>query len=187
MVMKNCTKNMGIRQAGAALILSLLILLILTLLALSSMQGSVMQQRMVSGFTGGIESLEIAEAGLRSAEEALDGMNIPAVFNIPAIFDGTNGLYGADNATPDPLTYDWANSNDVLDAGAVGGVTPRYFIQHLGDAVTEEKHDSIAVGHAGAQQGAAAGEAQAFRIVVWTGGSSGEAQRVIQAHYVRNI
>ncbi len=175
------------KQNGAALILSLLLLLILTLLALSSMQGSVMQQRMVSGLTGGIQSLEIAESGLRDAEEALDSMDIPTVFNIPAIFDGTNGLYGTDDDPPGPLSYDWANSTNVRNADAVGGVTPRYFIQHLGDAVTEAQLDDIAIGSAGSQNGGSTAEAQAFRIVVWTGGESGEAQRVLEAHYVRNI
>ncbi|XKH00085.1 hypothetical protein LG325_08165 [Marinobacter nauticus] len=175
------------KQNGAALILSLLLLLVLTLLALSSMQGSVMQQRMVSGLTGGIQSLEIAESGLRDAEEVLETMSIPTVFNIPAIFDGTNGLYGSDDTPPDSLSYDWANSTDVRDADAIGGVTPRYFIQHLGDAVTEEQLDDIAIGSAGTQNGGSTAQAQAFRIVVWTGGESGEAQRVLEAHYVRNI
>ncbi|MDR9423737.1 MAG: PilX N-terminal domain-containing pilus assembly protein [Marinobacter sp.] len=175
------------KQNGAALILSLLLLLVLTLLALSSMQGSVMQQRMVSGLTGGIQSLEIAESGLRDAEEALESMTIPTVFNIPAIFDGTNGLYGTDDDPPDPLSYNWADSTDMRSADAVGGVTPRYFIQHLGDAVTEEQLDDIAIGSAGTQNGGSSAETQAFRIVIWTGGESGESQRVLEAHYVRNI
>ncbi len=37
------------KHRGAALILSLLLLLVLTLLAISSMQGSVVQEKMVSG------------------------------------------------------------------------------------------------------------------------------------------
>jgi|SRR5690554_504832 len=185
--MKNYFGRPDSGQTGAALILSLLILLILTLLALSSMQGSIMQQRMVSGLTSGIQSLEIAEAGLRDAEEELKNMDIPTVFNIPAIFNGTEGLYGADDNPPNPLTYDWANSNNIRSADPVDGVTPRYFIQHLGDAVTEEQLDDIEIGSAGRPQRSATGETQAFRIVVWTGGASGEVQRVVEVHYARNI
>lgn len=186
--MKNYFGRPDSGQTGAALILSLLILLILTLLALSSMQGSIMQQRMVAGFTGGIQSLEIAETGLREAEEVLQGMDIPTVFSIPAIFDGTDGLFGAEDTPPAPLVADWANLTNVRTGTAVNGATPRYFIQHLGDAVSEEQLDDIVVGSAGTgNNGGGPSETQAFRIVVWTGGESGEAQRIIEVHYVRDI
>ena len=188
MAMKKNLSGARQNQRGAALILSLLLLLILTLLALSSLQSSVMQQRMVSGLTGGITSLEIAESGLREAEEALETMSIPTVFNIPAIFNGTDGLFGAADAdVPDPLNYDWANSTEVRVGSLADGVSYRYFVQHLGDAVIEEPLNDIEIGSAGAQNDNATSDAQAFRIVVWTGGESGEAQRVIEAHYVRNI
>jgi len=167
------------QQIGAALILSLLLLLVLTLLALSSMQGSVMQQRMVSGLTEGIVALEIAETGLRDAEEVLENINVLSAF------DGTNGLYGPDDTPPDPLNHDWANSTVVRDADAVDGVTPRYFIQHMGDAAQTDKLTDIVVQGYTFETGAL--NTQAFRIVVWTGGASGEAQRIIESYYARDI
>jgi len=167
------------RQHGAALILSLLLLLVMTLLALSSMQGSVMQQRMVSGLAEGVTSLEIAESGLRDGEQVLENINVLSVF------DGSDGLYGPDDAVPDPLDHDWANSANVRDGNTVGGVTPRYFIQHMGDAMQPNRLTDIVVQGYTYETGAL--NTQAFRIVVWTGGQSGEAQRVIESYYARDI
>ncbi|KXS54004.1 MAG: type IV pilus assembly protein PilX [Marinobacter sp. T13-3] len=167
------------QQNGAALILSLLLLLVLTLLALSSMEGSVMQQRMVSGLTEGMVSLEIAESGLRDAEEVLESINVLSAF------DGTNGLYGPDDNPPDPLGHDWASSTVVRNADSIDGVTPRYFIQHMGDAAQTDKLTDIVVQGYTFETGAL--DTQAFRIVVWTGGVSGEAQRIIESYYARDI
>src|SRR5690554_3758874 len=124
--------NSGSRQSGAALILSLLMLLVLTLLAVSSMQGTVMQERMVSGEREGIMSLEIAESALRDAELVLEGINVLSVF------DGTNGLYGQDDNAPNPMTYDWVSGTGARSATAVGGVTPQYFIQYMGEVNQED-------------------------------------------------
>lgn len=167
------------QQRGAALILSLLILLVLTLLALSSMQGSVMQQKMVAGLSDGVTSLEIAESGLRDAEKALENINVLSAF------DGSDGLFGPDDVVPDPFNYDWANSTNVRTANPVDGVTPRYFIQHMGDAMQPDRLTDVVVQGYTFETGAL--NTQAFRIVVWTGGQSGEAQRIIESYYARDF
>lgn len=166
-------------QAGAALILSLLMLLVLTLLAVSSMQGSIMQERMVSGEREGMESLEIAESALRDAELFVENVNLLSEF------DGTGGLYGENDAAPNPLTLDWLASANVLDADAVDGVTPRYFIQHMGDARQPKKLTDLVVEGYSHETGAT--EAQAFRIVAWSPGPTGESTRVIESYYAREM
>lgn len=172
-------KQLAHKQLGAALILSLLMLLVLTLLAVSSMQGTIMQERMVSGDREGMNSLEIAESGMRDAEVVLENINVLSVF------DGTNGLYGEDDNAPDPLTYDWANGAGAADADPVNGVTPRYFIQHIGEAYRPEKITDIVVeGYTNETGGF---NAQAFRVVTWSPGSSGESQRVIESYYAREF
>ncbi|WP_373002146.1 PilX N-terminal domain-containing pilus assembly protein [Marinobacter sp.] len=173
-----CASNIR-SQSGAALILSLLLLLVLTLLAVSSMQGTIMQERMVSGEREGMQSLEIAESALRDAEVALEGINILSVF------DGSNGLFGQDDAAPDPLTMDWSTSGNVVAATPVDGVTPRYFIQHMGDANQPEKLTDIVVEGYTHETGAA--NAQAFRIVAWSPGATGESRRVIESYYARQF
>lgn len=166
-------------QSGAALILSLLLLLVLTLLAVSSMQGTIMQERMVSGEREGMQSLEIAESALRDAEVTLEGINVLSVF------DGTDGLYGQGDAAPDPLTFDWSTGNNAIAADQVGDVTPRYFIQHMGDANQPEQLTDIVIEGYTNETGAA--NAQAFRIVAWSPGATGESQRVIESYYARQF
>nr|WP_297403907.1 PilX N-terminal domain-containing pilus assembly protein [uncultured Marinobacter sp.] len=169
----------GKHQHGAALILSLLMLLVLTLLAVSSMQGTIMQERMVSGAREGMASLEIAESGIRDAEVALENINVLSVF------DGTDGLYGIDDNVPDPLTYNWETGTGVVAGTSVSGVTPKYFIQHVGEAYQPEKLTDIVVEGYTHETGAA--NAQAFRIVAWSPGASGESRRVIESYYARQL
>jgi type IV pilus assembly protein PilX len=166
-------------QSGAALILSLLMLLVLTLLAVSSMQGTIMQERMVSGTREGMASLEIAESGLRDAEVVLENINVLSVF------DGSGAFYGQDDDTPNPLSHNWGSGNGVANGTTVDGVTPRYFIQHVGEAYRPEKLTDIVVEGYSHETGAT--NAQAFRIVAWSPGASGEAQRVIESYYAREF
>ena len=165
-------------QRGAALILSLLMLLVLTLLAISSMQGTVMQERMVSAEREGMLSLEIAESAVRDAEAYVDGLNTITGFN------GTNGLFGIGNATPDPLAAATWSGTNVRDADTVTvngiTVTPRYFVAHVGDA---EAKENLMIGQG--YGGPVATEAQAFKIVAWSPGVTGESQRVIESFYTR--
>lgn len=172
--MVNNTKT----QHGAALILSLLLLLVMSLLAISSMQGTVMQERMVSAEREGMVSLEIAESAIRDAEVFVDGLTTLTGFN------GTNGLYGMGNATPDPLAgATWAGGN-VRDATVVAvngnNVTPRFYVEHVGDA---ENQENLMEGQG--YGGPIATEAQAFRIVAWSPGVTGISQRVIESFYTR--
>ncbi|MDX1757273.1 MAG: PilX N-terminal domain-containing pilus assembly protein [Marinobacter sp.] len=172
-------KRIEARQRGAALILSLLMLLVLSLLAISSMQGTVLQERMVSAEREGMSSLEIAESGVRDAEIVLEGISTLSTF------DGTNGLYGPDDTAPDPTTHDWASGSGVMDATAVDGVTPKFYIQHMGDANQPDRLTDIVV--EGYTHETGSYNSQAFRVVAWSPGSSGEAQRVIETYYARDM
>src|SRR5690606_35890413 len=55
-------------QRGAALFVSLMLLLVLTILAISSMQGTVLQEQMVSAQRDGQIAFEGAEHAMREAE-----------------------------------------------------------------------------------------------------------------------
>lgn len=165
-------------QRGAALILSLLMLLILSLLAISSMQNTVMQERMVSAEREGMVSLEIAESGLRDAEIFLDGVG-----NLTE-FDGTDGLYGLLDNAPDPLDANtWIGASSRVGNVVAGlGVTPRFYIRHVGEA-RESENIQLGTGY-GNNSGLS--EQQAFRIVAWSPGLTGESQRIIESYYTRD-
>lgn len=166
-------------QSGAALILSLLMLLVLSLLAISGMQGTVMQERMVSAEREGLVSLEIAESGLRDAEAFLETINSLGEF------DGTDGLYGVSDATPDPLVAATWNGNVSRTANTVNGVTPRFFVKHVGEALQQEKLTDIVVQNYSHETGAAT--AQAFRVIAWSPGATGQSQRIIESYYAREL
>lgn len=166
-------------QSGAALILSLLMLLILTLLAVSGMQGTVMQERMVSAQRDGLLSFEIAEAALRDGEAFLENS-----VNTLNSFNGSGGLY-AQGAAPDPsLPATWAGTASRTGT-AVAGVTPRYFIEYIGEAQQPDKLTNIVAQGYSHETGAIT--AQAFRVVAWSPGVSGEAQRIIESYYSRQL
>lgn len=163
---------------GVALLLSLVILLVLSLLAISSMQGSVMQERMATAQRDGVVSLETAEAGLRQAEQALEDLTDLDTFGSIA------GYYEpADDDLPDP--YDsaiWADDAVTIAGTAVDGRTPRYFFEYKGK-VSLESADELPR-DLGAPAGSAPVQLDAARIVVMAPGPSGESRRIIESFYV---
>ena len=166
-------------QTGAALILSLLILLVLTLLAISSMQGTVLQERMVSAEREGMLSLEIAESGLRDAEVFLESLSSTASF------DGSDGLFGLNDTPPDPLLASTWAGNNSREGNEVQGVTPRFFIKYVGVAERPDDLTDIVVGGYSHETGDL--ETEGFRIVAWSPGLTGESRRIIESFYTRSF
>lgn len=133
----------------------------------------------MSGDREGTISLEIAESALRDAEAALENINVLSEF------DGSDGLYGQDDDAPDPLSHDWAGGGGSAAASTVNGVTPRYFIQYTGEAYQPERLTDLVV--EGYTHETGSFNAQAFRIVVWSPGTTGESRRVIESYYTRDM
>src|SRR5690606_41680454 len=80
-------------QQGAALFVSLILLLVLTITAVSSMQGTLLQAKMVSSQRDGQIAFEGAEHALREAEALLREATRPD-------FDNTDALYDEDGDAP---------------------------------------------------------------------------------------
>jgi type IV pilus assembly protein PilX len=93
-----------LNENGVALIAGLLILVVLSILGLSTMRSSLLQERMVGNTEQRDNAFEMAEAGLRHAENWLDSVVIVPPFNNNIL--GTNpdsvGLH--DNPETDLLT-----------------------------------------------------------------------------------
>lgn len=169
---------------GSALLLALVLLLVLSLLAISTMEGSIFQERMSTAQRAGVMSLETAESGLNDAEAYLESLASVAPFN------GTNGLYGISDDAPDPHDPNtWSGSNvrdaDAVDVGGGSTVTPRYYIKHTGEAHKPESLRDLTDPFGGYSHDTGALEAEGFRIVVFSEGPSGNAQRIIQSYYTR--
>lgn len=191
-------------QRGAALLTSLLILLVLSLLAISSLQNGVFQERMASATRDARVSLEGAEAAVMAAENYLYTINAPSDFD-----GGANGLFPANDedipSHEDLVTGDiWDdNSNKTVAVNyenlpaaiktqyeASLRSAPRYFIEQIGPVVVETSDNSSdlnAVGSSYSPDNSAGAAMQAFRIVGWSGGGSGQTPRVIETYFFREF
>jgi|SRR5690554_4359862 len=177
-------------QQGIALILSLVILLVLSVLAASSMQGSIMQERMSITARESSLALEAAEAGLREVESRLS--NLTSLDNF-GNSDGTGNQSGWYHIGYAPEIFDpdtWAG-NGVIEAAEVDGITPRYFVEYRGlvslnvggslGSVRNLNYEGR--GDAAGGSGAASAEAESVRIVVMAQGPSGQSRKMIEGFY----
>lgn len=186
------------RQKGVALLMSLVILLVLSLLATSSMQNSIMQERMSTSSREGLMALEAAEAALREVEEDLEGLTSLNGFG------GSNGMHDKGDA---PGVFDsatWTTDSKSQSASEVDGITPRYFVEYRGPvSLTAETNggtvDGImnlnfegkgklsggggAAGTAGPGGADLTGRAESMRIVVMAQGPSDQSRKIIEAYY----
>lgn len=132
--MKNTIK----KEAGAALIVSLVILVLMTLLGLSSIRTSSLEEKMSTNLRDQELAFQAAEIALRDAEK-----RISVLANEPiATQDGSNEnvwTTNAPDATPTNATPWWIERNDSWwEANGVASVnvanvatSPRYIIEKL--------------------------------------------------------
>lgn len=173
------------RERGSALLLALILLLVLSLLAISGMEGSLMQERMSTAQREGVMALEIAESGARDAEKWIED-NVVTLTD----FDGSDGLY---NATDDedqhaPDIYDtsvWDDNSQTRTADPVDGVTPRYFVEYMGEGFTPPQRTDGNIG--GYRHDSGGGNVQSFRVVVRAESPSGRGQRFLEVFYTRQL
>ncbi|MBE9525648.1 MAG: hypothetical protein IME94_01615 [Proteobacteria bacterium] len=121
-------KNLIQRQQGAVLFISLIMLLLLTIIGVSSMKGTLMEEKMAGNLRDHTLAFEAAESALRDAEKVLEGIVSRTAFNI-----NTNGLYDSEQNMTDILTNSTTWETDAsLEGNTIPGIatTPRYVIQH---------------------------------------------------------
>lgn len=182
-------------QSGAALLVSLVILLVLTVLALSSMQGTSTQEKMVSSQRDAQIALEGAEAALLAAENELSGGTIPT-------FQATQGLYDETTTPPDavldPQTWvapsGGGNGNGTRvapmpqdDSGQpLLAVAPRYFIKAT-PATGSAPSSGFGLGAGGVGDGVqvSGSNGKVYRVVAFSSGASGQAARAVEAYIIR--
>lgn len=167
-------------QQGVALLLSLVILLVLSLLAISSMQGSVMQERMATAQRDGVVSLETAEAGLRQAEQVLEDLTNLDNFGTAAGFFET-----ADEDLPNPYSPAiWTDNTMTIAGTEIDGRVPRFFFEYKGKVSLQPESDDNLPRDLGAPARSGPVELDSARIVVMAPGPSGESRRIIESFYV---
>lgn len=165
------------RQHGAVLIVSLLLLTVMTLLGVTAMQVTTLEERMTGNMRDRNVALQAAETALRDAEAFIEGLVNTSNFN------GSNGLYGANDPEPNP--YDgatWSTSKSRGYSGTFPGVAgqPRYYIKNIAVIDADTETLNIGPGYGGRQT---QGEVALFRITVRATGVSDSAQVILQSHY----
>ena len=172
------------QQRGSALLISLVILLVISVLAVSAMQGSIMQERMVGAQRDGMIALEAAEEGARFGEQwVLDNVLTLAVFNgsVAGLYDIREVGLRAPNPYEDAT---WALEN-VLQADPVGDITPRFFVEYLGEGFrTEQLTDGLISGYS---HESGAFDVRAFRVVARAEGPSGQGRRIVEVFFTKQI
>ncbi len=164
-------------QNGSALIVSLLFLIVLTMLGLVGMQTTTMEEKMAGNTRDQYLAFQSAESGLRDAELFLENVVTTAAFN------GTNGLYSADDAEPNYFSDSpWTNAR-LGNAVAGTAERPRFIIQHIVDIEDNSKR-SLNIGGYGKRN---TGDITAFRITVRGTGGSDTAHVYLQSHYGRRL
>ena len=114
-------------QAGAALLIGLIMLLVLTLIGVAALSNAALQEKMAGGHADRNLAFQAAELALRRAEDYVTQRN-------GATSDTANGdaIYDVSAVASRPDPYDvGAWDADYLSAPAVSGLTtaPRYRIE----------------------------------------------------------
>jgi type IV pilus assembly protein PilX len=123
------------KQAGAVLVISLIILLLLTLIGVSGMQTTALEEKMASNSRDQNIAFQAAEAALRAGEMFIEG----AVSSDKSDFTTTpvnaNGLHLATEDIDYKAVATWADAESVEYATTIPLVAakPRYYIEYIND------------------------------------------------------
>jgi len=166
-------------QRGVVLIVSLVMLLVVTLIAVSSMQGTVLEEKMAGNSKDRNLAFQTTESAVREAEMFIDGIVSMGSF------DGTGGLYGFASAEPYyASSTTWSDTTQhVVAASNYGSYeAPRYFIKHFTTVAGTEG----AMNMSGYGDNKGTGDVTIFKITSrGTGGHADSAEVILRSHYGR--
>ncbi len=167
------------RQEGAVLAVSLILLLVVTLLAVSSMQGTMLEEKMAGNTLDRNLAFQSAESAVREAEIAIEG--VASLGNL----DGTAGLFGLTDTEPEATyaaTWTDASQHVVTNASYGAYQAPEYFVKHFTTVVGTEG----ALNMSGYGDNKGSGDVSVFKITArGTGGNADSAEVIIRTHYGR--
>lgn len=160
------------------LVTSLIILITLTLLVVSGTQSSLIQEKMTSAMREAHVSLQVAESGVKDAENMIEALTSVSDFSQ----QGTGGKYSEGNGPAD--VFDNANWVDNLTSAAtvsVSGQESRYYVEYLGMFTIDEDLSDININGYG--ETTTSGDINGFKIVARSVGKDGNTERVIVSYY----
>jgi len=172
------------KQSGVVLVISLVILLVLTLLVVSVGQSGAVQEKMTAAVRDAHIAQEIAESGLKDAENYIDTLVTTSGFND----SGNDGLYTRNNGPVDPFASSvWDNSKTRAATTSVSGqVVARYYIEYLGIQSLSDD-DLSAMNITGYGTTAGGGTINIFKAVSRSQGVNGNSERIVEIFYGKRL
>ncbi len=172
------------RQAGAVLVVSLMLLVIMTLIGVTAMRSTIMEEKMAGNTRDSMLAMQAAETALLDAENFAEN----TIQSLAAAFDGNQpGLYPTGNI-PDPFAQaTWGAGASLPYSGTYNSVAtqPRYIIELIGPVGSAAGGDLTAGDSY--DENASAGIPYAFRITARGTGGTDNARSILQSNYVRTF
>ncbi len=163
------------RQQGAVLIVSLIILMVMTMIGLSSMQSTIVEEKMAGNMRDQSVAFQAAETALRAGEVYLGTPILP-------VFNNSNGLYQpASGMTELPVweTIDWSDTSEVITVShltiADAMKNPVYIIEQLAEVVDSS----------GSLEAALPKVSAYYRVTARASGTSAVSKVVLQSVFKR--
>lgn len=183
------------KQQGAVLIISLIVLIIISLLGLSSMESTVLSERMARNYRDDNIAYQAAESALRDAEAWLDAQ---ATAPVPTN-NGANRVWSFNSPILSPVIPDtswWANPNSwwVTNGRAYSGMLtgisaaeqPRSIIEVRTSILGAGGSGSIVIGGGGGGGGAGS-IINYYQITARGVAPNGQAQVILQSVYSKGF
>lgn len=172
------------RQAGAILVVSLILLLIMTLIGVFAMRGTIMEERMAGNMRDRSLAFQAAEGGLRDGEGWLDaqtdGYMDPLFWHDPSNRPGFAYHYEDNPRLPrrasDMDTNQWNSRDANANLSGLAG-TPQYWVEQL------EKTPECPVPAVPCPEPLPEDD-QLFRVVVQALGGSDRAEVYIESQFL---
>lgn len=172
--------NIGQKQSGVALFISLVLLLVLTIIGVSSVQTTSLEVRMTRNEHDSMLAFQAAESALEDGEQLVALLNTPETFTL----DGFQGRYlvapmgDVDHFRRDDI---WEGGNSEEADTEVPGVAeqPRYIVEHIASVVLEANAHQLDDPYGGG----ATDRVEVYRITAMGVGGTENSRVVLQSIY----
>lgn len=173
------------KQAGTALVTSLVMLLVMTMIGIGSLKNTLMQEKMAANVWDTGASFQATEIGLRDAENYIETLASPSVFKATP---SPAGIYSSTASEFDYLDLSaWTTSNAIQTMGEFDAVyqAPFYAIKHIKDTSGPGGNNSIMVrGYDDVTPGTSV---SIFKITAIGSGRTDSARSILQTYYAKRF
>lgn len=168
------------KQAGVALIVSMLLLVVITLLGITGMRNTTLEEKMAGNVRDTQMAFNAAEAALRNSESLLQVATLPAFVNSDTngdgVVDGTGGYYQPKTSLWKIIDWDPANNEVLASTVAIPDLAaqPSLYIEEM-----------PATSMGGSLEAGAALNVGTYRITVRAVGGSATSEVILQETFRR--